>query len=335
MTAITAQPMTHLLVTLDGSRLAESAIRPTITLARRLGARVTLLHILERDAPETIHGERHLTNIGEAAAYLHGIASRFADAGVAVETHAHPSPEEDVAASIAVHALGHRADLILMCAHGRGGWRDWFLGGIAQRTVRRAAAPILLIRQETKGPETTFAPRTVTVALDGTAEGERALPRRPDAGGGARRLVAPPPGRGDPGDRRRRPRGERAPDAERRERRPRTGEQRRARLPDPATGAPRAAHHPDHDRRAARRTGANGPRDRHPRQRQSGRARHARTRRPRSDPLRERRRTGRRTIDRATPPRRRAATGTPRHQLMRYGRTAPRRRPKRYRERRA
>lgn len=176
MDAITAQPITHLLVTLDGSRLAESAIRPTITLARRLGAHVTLLHILERGAPETVHGERHLTNIREAEAYLTGLASRFADAGVAVETHAHPSPEEDVAASIAVHALGHRADLIIMCAHGRGGWRDWFLGGIAQRTVRHAAAPILLIRQETKGPETTFAPRTVTVALDGTAEGERALP---------------------------------------------------------------------------------------------------------------------------------------------------------------
>jgi len=176
MDAIAAQPITHLLVTLDGSRLAESAIRPTIALARRLGGRVTLLHILERGAPETIHGERHLTNIREAEAYLTGIASRFADAGVVVETHAHPSPEEDVAASIAVHALGHQADLIIMCAHGRGGWRDWFLGGIAQRTVRRAAAPILLIRQETKGPETTFAPRTVTVALDGTAEGERALP---------------------------------------------------------------------------------------------------------------------------------------------------------------
>ena len=173
---ITAQPIAHLLVALDGSRLAESAIGPAITLAQRFDGRVTLLHILERGAPETVHGERHLTNLGEVEAYLTGIASRFADAGVPTETHAHPSPEEDVAASIAVHALGHRADLIIMCAHGRGGWRDWFLGGIAQRTVRRAAAPILLIRQETKGPTTTFAPRTVTVALDGTAEGKRALP---------------------------------------------------------------------------------------------------------------------------------------------------------------
>lgn len=176
MDSITPQPIAHLLVTLDGSRLAESAIQPTITLAQHLGGRVTLLHILERDAPETVHGQRHLTNIGEAEAYLNGIASRFADAGIAVETHAHPSPEGDVAASIAVHALGHRADLIIMCAHGRGGWRDWLLGGIAQRTVRRAGAPILMIRQETSGQTAPFAPHTVTVALDGTAEGERALP---------------------------------------------------------------------------------------------------------------------------------------------------------------
>lgn len=176
MDSITPQPIAHLLVTLDGSRLAESTIHPAITLAKHLGGHVTLLHILERDAPETIHGQRHLTNIGEAEAYLTGLASRFADAGIPVETHVHPNPEGDVAASIAVHAFGHRADLIIMCAHGRGGWRDWLLGGIAQRTVRRAGAPILMIRQETSDRVATFEPHAVTVALDGTAEGERALP---------------------------------------------------------------------------------------------------------------------------------------------------------------
>jgi nucleotide-binding universal stress UspA family protein len=176
MEPITPLPIAHILVPLDGSRLAESALSPTIALAERLGARVTLLHILERGAPETIHGERHLTSTGEAEAYLTGAASRFADAGITVAVHTHPSPEGDVAGSIAIHALASRADLIVMCAHGRGGLRGWLFGAIAQRVVRHGGAPVLLIRQETSGPTGPLAPRTVVVALDGTPEGEAALP---------------------------------------------------------------------------------------------------------------------------------------------------------------
>jgi len=169
-------PIHHILVPLDGSRLAESALGPAMALAERLHSRVTLLHIIERRAPETIHGERHLTNAGEAEAYLTGIASRFADAGIPVETHAHPSPEGDVAASIAVHALGHRADLIVLCAHGQGGLRDWLYGAIAQRVVRRSGAPVLMIRQVRTTTTKPFAPRRILVALDGTPEGEEVLP---------------------------------------------------------------------------------------------------------------------------------------------------------------
>lgn len=175
---VTTEPLSiqHILVPLDGSRLAESSLGPAMILAERLKSRVTLLHILERRAPETIHGERHLTGAGEAEAYLTGIASRFADAGIPVETHTHPSPEGDVAASIAVHALGHRADLIVLCAHGQGGLRDWLFGAIAQRVVRRSAAPVLMIRQELAAPTKPFAPRRILVALDGTPEGEEILP---------------------------------------------------------------------------------------------------------------------------------------------------------------
>ena len=169
-------PMHHLLVPLDGSRLAESALGPAISLAERLQSRVTLLHILERRAPETVHGERHLTSAGEAEAYLAGIASRFADAGIPVEAHTHPSPEGDVAASIAVHARDHRADLIVLCAHGQGGLHDWLFGAIAQRVVRRTGAPVLMIRQALATTTAPFAPRRIVVALDGTSEGEEILP---------------------------------------------------------------------------------------------------------------------------------------------------------------
>jgi nucleotide-binding universal stress UspA family protein len=176
METLVPQPIAHLLVPLDGSRLAEGAVAPAIALATRLGAGVRLVHILERGAPATIHGERHLTSTGEAEAYLHGVASRFADAGIPVEVHTHSSPEGDVADSIAVHARAGRADLIVLCAHGRGGLRGWLSGAIAQRVVRHGGAPVLMIRQGAAPGTAPFAPRTVLVALDGTTAGEAALP---------------------------------------------------------------------------------------------------------------------------------------------------------------
>lgn len=165
----------HVLVPLDGSRLAEASLQPAIALGARLQARVTLLHVLERRAPSTIHGERHLAAASEAEAYLNGVASRFADAGIVVETHVHPNPEGDVAASVAAHAAELAADLIVLCTHGEGGMRGWLSGSLAQQAVRRVNAPVLLIRPAGDRAK-PFAPRETLVALDGTQEGEAVLP---------------------------------------------------------------------------------------------------------------------------------------------------------------
>ena len=60
----------HLLVPLDGSPLAEAVLPAVGALATRFRARVTLLHVLETAAPETIHGQPHLTDPARAQAYL-------------------------------------------------------------------------------------------------------------------------------------------------------------------------------------------------------------------------------------------------------------------------
>jgi nucleotide-binding universal stress UspA family protein len=164
----------HLLVPLDGSTLAEAVLPAAVALAERLGARVTLLHVLERHAPVTVHGDRHLTKEAEAGEYLDGVASRFA--GATVERHVHPNPEGDVAASIAEHAAEFDVDLIVLCTHGRGGPRGWLAGSLAQQVVRRETPPVLLVRPVVAGVTAAFAPETFVVALDGTAEGEAALP---------------------------------------------------------------------------------------------------------------------------------------------------------------
>lgn len=172
---IVVPAIAHLLVPLDGSSLAEAALPAATAVAAATGARLTLLHVLERRPPVTVHGERHLTGVTEAEAYLTAVAARIGDAGATVDRHVHPNPEGDVAAGIAAHAAEFDADLIVLCAHGRGGPRGWLAGALAQQVIRRETAPVLLIRPDETGVAAGFAPESVVVALDGTAEGEAAL----------------------------------------------------------------------------------------------------------------------------------------------------------------
>jgi nucleotide-binding universal stress UspA family protein len=164
----------HLLVSLDGSGLAEAVLPPAAALAERLGASLTLLHVMERDAPATIHGERHLTDEGDAERYLAEVQRRLALGDRPVARHVHEAKEGDVALAIVQHAAELRVDLIVLCTHGRGGLRELVVGSIAQRVLQRGAAPIFLVHPAGGAPP-PFACRTILVPLDGTAAHEPAL----------------------------------------------------------------------------------------------------------------------------------------------------------------
>jgi len=66
----------HLLLPLDGSALAEAALPVAGYLAGVLNAKITLIHVIEKNAAAFIHGERHLTAHAEAEAYLEQIRQR-------------------------------------------------------------------------------------------------------------------------------------------------------------------------------------------------------------------------------------------------------------------
>lgn len=171
----------RILVPLDGSRLAEWSLPPAVSLARRLGAHLALLHVTERDAPATVHGERHLTNVGESDRYLAEVAAKCTAAGVETDTHVHPNPEGSVPQSIVAHAADLEADLVVLATHGAGGARRALFGSVAQQVLRRGNRPVLLIRP----PEASAAPpiegdgwtlRRLLVPLDGEPGAEAALP---------------------------------------------------------------------------------------------------------------------------------------------------------------
>ena len=94
----------HLIVPLDGSRLAEAALPITRQLAQKLGVPVTLVHLIERHPPERIHGEHHLSNPEEAERYLSELGRRIFPAGPRVAQHVHAAEIADVPRAIAEHA---------------------------------------------------------------------------------------------------------------------------------------------------------------------------------------------------------------------------------------
>jgi nucleotide-binding universal stress UspA family protein len=165
---------THLLVPLDGSSLAETALPAAAYLARLLRARVTLLHLVERHPPSEVHHDRHLTNAFAAGAYLADIKQRTFSTDVAVEYHVHTSEIDDVARSIVEHIGELAPDLIVMCTHGHGGVRRWLFGSKAQQVIALSKTPILLI-PPTQQAMPEFHCTRIIVPLDGNSEHEQSL----------------------------------------------------------------------------------------------------------------------------------------------------------------
>jgi nucleotide-binding universal stress UspA family protein len=166
----------HLLVPLDGSSLAEAALPAAAYLARALGSTVTLLHVVERSSPQEVHGDRHLTDPEQAAAYLDEVAARAVLSGVVVEQHVHAAAADDVARSIVEHKAVLAPDLIVMCAHGSGGLRRWLYGTIAQQVIALGRIPTLVVRPTgSQGPQ-PFVCRKLLVPIDGHPEHEQGLP---------------------------------------------------------------------------------------------------------------------------------------------------------------
>lgn len=165
----------RLMVPLDGSQLSEAVLPAVALLAKRAAARVTLLHVLERHAPASVHGDRHLTTAAEAEDYFRELAQQHFPPAVTVDWHVHRRETSDVAHSVADHADELESDLVIMLAHGRKQFRHRMFGTVAQQVARQGPAPILWLQPGPDG-RIRLPFRHLLVPLDGRAEHESGLP---------------------------------------------------------------------------------------------------------------------------------------------------------------
>ena len=136
-----------ILVPLDGSALAETALPKALQLAEASGARVLLLRAAQSQAfPGIDPTGGQVKVVSEAETYLAGIQKRLTRQGpVEVETSVWYGP---AARAIVEAARIHKADEIVMTTHGRSGLGRLLLGSVAESVLRGSTTPILLLRAE-------------------------------------------------------------------------------------------------------------------------------------------------------------------------------------------
>ena len=165
----------HILVPLDGSKLAEAALPVAASLSQALRAPVTLLHVIEQDAPEAVHRDRHLTGADQAERYLAEVAKSCFPVKTKVDWHVHTAAVADVARSIIDHSADEfQPDLIILTSHGNSGMHDLFFGNIAQQVAAGSGTPVLLIKP---GQEAAaFQLKHILVPLDNESIHDAVIP---------------------------------------------------------------------------------------------------------------------------------------------------------------
>jgi nucleotide-binding universal stress UspA family protein len=145
-----------LLVPIDGAELSDPAMRGSIALARRLGARIAAFvaepmlplpavgrpaSLVQREQREhDAHAERH------AAQLLEGFAEQARAAGVPFEGHFVYDDRVDEA--ICNAATQHGCDLIYMVTHGRGPLGQLLYGSHTKRVMARSRVPLLVVHRD-------------------------------------------------------------------------------------------------------------------------------------------------------------------------------------------
>ncbi|GAB6276521.1 MAG: universal stress protein [Rectinema sp.] len=172
-----------IMVPLDGSSAAETALPWTIYLANAFQAGIVLFHAIEKNPPEQIHGEAHLANMEEASAYLESIKNSLHNVfhfKGDISTHVHLEETTDVAASIAMHMKELRPDLVVMCSHGRSNFTQAFIGSLATKVIGLGEVPVFLVKSHESEKSTgtdAVGPSisNVIVALDNASIHDKAI----------------------------------------------------------------------------------------------------------------------------------------------------------------
>jgi nucleotide-binding universal stress UspA family protein len=148
----------HILAPVDQSEPARHAARAAADMAIKFGAELHLLHVVTpqliyAEWPELVMPPEDLTEemLAQCRRYLDGLEDELTGLGASVTVHCEESAMRPFAA-INQFARDLPADLVVVGSHGRTGLRHALLGSTAEKVVRKAPCPVLVIKSEDAGP---------------------------------------------------------------------------------------------------------------------------------------------------------------------------------------
>lgn len=139
----------RILVPLDGSALAESALPLAMDLARAHGGVVRLTRVVQLFEPALL-GEGYPIGAidyeserDQARAYLEKVGQRLRDTGISVELALRLG---DVAVELETEARESHATMIALTTRARGGFDRLVFGSVADGLLRRVKLPLLILQ---------------------------------------------------------------------------------------------------------------------------------------------------------------------------------------------
>ena len=144
----------HIMVPLDGSELAECVLAHVVTIAT--GCDVTKVTLVRVVTPLHLYGgvesrfspeeRKHLEedSVNVAREYLDKLVEKLKEKGVAAESEVLYGGH--VVDEVVDYAKKNEVDLIIIATHGRSGVSRLFLGSVADRILRAAPVPVLMVR---------------------------------------------------------------------------------------------------------------------------------------------------------------------------------------------
>ena len=167
----------EVLACVDCSELGSGVAPHAHLVASALGARLTVLHVLESEAVAAGRAPPDPLDWGirerEARVYLEGLTKSLGDleSGIRSELIQGRAAEQ-----IINWAEQHDIDLTVICSHGACGVTDWDLASTARKLVDRTPGSLLLVPAAVAARREEVRYQRILVPLDGSPRAESVIP---------------------------------------------------------------------------------------------------------------------------------------------------------------
>jgi len=158
--------LARILCAVDLEKASERAFDRALSLAIIGNARLFILHATPANVPFS-------SRAGERLDYFANLRERAEATGVKIRVE---EQHGDAADLIVLHADARNVDIVILGSNRRRGWRRLREGSVAERVLRRAAWPVLIVPWDARRTGVLDTKRTRSASEGVTSRGAR-VPR--------------------------------------------------------------------------------------------------------------------------------------------------------------